>query len=375
MSVKKRNMTFNCLQALLILMVIDDHVSSRIGLLTSIFPYDSFFMPFFVFISGYFYKNRGVFQNLLHKMKTILLPFIIWNLIGSVIAFVLHHLDIVHWYWELNVTTVARVFYATGSLTTLTRPGWFALNLFYITIIYCFFKNCLIWLNPKSADFILLLLFCGAGMGSLWMCINHYPSNEILVAAYRVVFYLQFYHMGHMFARYWEKAITHFRGFIVCGICIAVNVALICVSDKSICFYESYYMKKFNSWYLPVVTSITGGLFWYEIMSYAAPLLSEGGRRNVFNIIGENTFTIMMTHLFFINIPNFFSYAQKLKGNPSFADFDIAAFQNSAWYRYGPKAELVGFFCGLIGSLAIVYGLNWMKYIFKTEKATYRKRI
>ena len=61
MSVKKRNMTFNCLQALLILMVIDDHVSSRIGLLTSIFPYDSFFMPFFVFISGYFasMQNHG----------------------------------------------------------------------------------------------------------------------------------------------------------------------------------------------------------------------------------------------------------------------------------------------------------------------------
>ena len=31
-------------------MVIDDHVGSRVGILSSIFPYDSFFMPMLVFI-------------------------------------------------------------------------------------------------------------------------------------------------------------------------------------------------------------------------------------------------------------------------------------------------------------------------------------
>lgn len=55
---KKRNQVFNFLEALAIIMVIDDHMSTRIGILSSIFPYNSFYMPLFVFISGYFYRER-----------------------------------------------------------------------------------------------------------------------------------------------------------------------------------------------------------------------------------------------------------------------------------------------------------------------------
>lgn len=58
-SSKPRNQTFNYLYAMAILMVIDDHCSTRIGLLSSIFPYNSFYMPLFVFASGYFFNMRG----------------------------------------------------------------------------------------------------------------------------------------------------------------------------------------------------------------------------------------------------------------------------------------------------------------------------
>ena len=50
---KKRNFTFDLLYALAIIMVVDDHTGNQIGILSKIFPYDSFFMPLFVFISGY----------------------------------------------------------------------------------------------------------------------------------------------------------------------------------------------------------------------------------------------------------------------------------------------------------------------------------
>lgn len=49
----KRNQTFQYLEALIILMVIDDHVSTRIGILSSVFPYNSFYMPFLVFTPVY----------------------------------------------------------------------------------------------------------------------------------------------------------------------------------------------------------------------------------------------------------------------------------------------------------------------------------
>ena len=53
-----RNQTFQYLEALAIIMVIDDHVGTRIGFLSSIFPYNSFYMPLLVFISGYFIRSQ-----------------------------------------------------------------------------------------------------------------------------------------------------------------------------------------------------------------------------------------------------------------------------------------------------------------------------
>lgn len=55
---KSRNQTFQWLEALAIIMVIDDHVSTRVGILSSVFPYNSFYMPMLVFISGYFFKRQ-----------------------------------------------------------------------------------------------------------------------------------------------------------------------------------------------------------------------------------------------------------------------------------------------------------------------------
>ena len=52
-------------------MVIDDHMSSHIGILSSVFPYNSFYMPLFVMISGYFYKKQPIIENLKKKIRKI----------------------------------------------------------------------------------------------------------------------------------------------------------------------------------------------------------------------------------------------------------------------------------------------------------------
>lgn len=58
MKKKERNFTFDLLYALAIIMVVDDHTKSQLGILKGIFPYDSFFMPLFVFVSVFLQKAK-----------------------------------------------------------------------------------------------------------------------------------------------------------------------------------------------------------------------------------------------------------------------------------------------------------------------------
>lgn len=76
---KKRNQIFQYLEAIGILMVIDDHTGTTVGIMSGLFPYNSFYMPMFVFISGYFYREQPVFKNVGHKARHLLLPYLLWG--------------------------------------------------------------------------------------------------------------------------------------------------------------------------------------------------------------------------------------------------------------------------------------------------------
>lgn len=350
----KRDQTFNYLEALLILMVIDDHVGSRIGFLSSIFPYDSFFMPAFVMISGYFYKTKPVKEYLIKKIKTIYLPYMVWSVIGEVTAFALAKADIVYWYNPLTIKNIAKQLMG-GSISSITGAGWFAVMLFTVSVLYNMVDRSIMALRSKERtdngisgnaaqkiDYLLLVVLLILGESAIWCCMNHINTAESFTVFFRTLFYLQFFHVGCMFRRYWMRKVQFWNRGLVCLFCIAVNVILLSTYGNSIRFPSTARMVGFNSWYLPIITSITGGLFWYEIMAFLAEKIDE---LKWVSFIAENTFTIMMVHLAFTNVPNFVAATIGAKG------FNLTEFQSSAWYTFTAKTRLIGFFFGLAGSL------------------------
>ena len=75
----KSNKKFMLLSAIGIFMVVDHHTFTAFNILGDFLPYNSFFMPMFVFISGYFNKVDGstnLWTYLLKKIKTLLIPYI-----------------------------------------------------------------------------------------------------------------------------------------------------------------------------------------------------------------------------------------------------------------------------------------------------------
>lgn len=348
---KKRNQIFNYLYVLAIIMVIDDHVSNRIGIFSSVFPYNSFYMPLFVFISGYFYKKSSVLDNLKHKTMKLFVPYLIWNAVALVLTVFIDNIFGLRWLEKFSVGHFIVINLITGSATPLNGAAWFVLMLFWVSIIYNFI-HCKIKDNNKY-DIIFTLFYIILGFVSLEFCLQDIAAiSEWHKYILKTSFYIQFYHFGVMFKKYGEQLLHKYNKLVVCSLCITINVILICIFGDKISFYCTSEMNGFTNWYLPLITSTTGIIFYYEVME---SLASKFGERKLISFIARNTFTIMEIHLLFVNIPNFFVYLMNKGGSTSFNNFPMEEFINSAWVRYSSASRLIGFFCGLLGSLLVSY--------------------
>lgn len=368
---KKRNQVFNFLEALAIIMVIDDHMSTRIGILSSIFPYNSFYMPLFVFISGYFYREQKIGENIKHKVCHLLPTYLAWAVVGEVIAYILMKLGIVNWYADpFHLKSLIRLF-TIDSLTSIVGASWFVIMLFWVSVSYNILDN-LFSLKRKLHDYAFLLVLMLLGIIALKLCMAKYNHYLPYLFVLRTVWYIQFYHMGRLFHRYWECHVRNWNTLYTCMGCVGVNVLLICMVGDYINFYATAGMGSFHSSILPIVTSFTGILFWYKVMQYLSEKL--GGVRIV-DYIAENTFTIMECHLMFVNLPNFYAYYQYLHGNVLYANFPVAKFIGGAWLRYSPNTRLIGFFCGLLGSLLTIFIIHWAGVQIKNLNKRFQHRL
>lgn len=282
----------------------------------------------------------------------------IWSLAGDVLAYVLFRCGIVNWYVSpLDLRTIQSLFFLEPP-SSITGAGWFVIMLFWVEVGYMVL-NRLLRLGTRKRDYALLILLVVVGFVDLKLCMDGLPGAKRLYRfALRTLWYLQFYHMGRMFRLYWEKQVEQWRLLHTCGICCAVNVLLVCACGDKVNFIATSGMGNFNSWWMPLCTSITGTLFWYKVMQMMSKRI---GQVRIVDFVAENTFTIMMCHLIFVNIPNFVVYLQIRGGGTAFGDFPVQKFIAGAWVRYSPASRLAGFVCGLLGSLLVAWIINKAK--------------
>ena len=283
----------------------------------------------------------------------------IWSFAGDAVAFVLSKCGLVNWYVNpFEIRTIQNLVFLYP-LSPINGPGWFVIMLFWVEIAYILL-NKLLRLGSRKRDYLLLVFLAVAGFFDLKLCMEGLPGKKRLyLFILRTIWYLQFYHIGRMLRLYWEKYVRQWRLLYTCGVCVAVNLLLVCLFGDKLNFFSTSGMGKFNSWWLPLCTSITGTLFWYKIMQMAAERI---GQVSIVDFIAENTFTMMMCHLMFANIPNFAVYLQALNGSTSFSDFPVQQFVSTPWSTYySPTTCLAGFFCGLFGSMLVALLINKAK--------------
>lgn len=98
-----------------------------------VYPWLSFFMPWFFYKSGYFFQKKPFKEQIQKDSRKFLLPFIVWSLIGYMLYL---------WfsYENGNLTfhsatyTILRNFFLTGKIP-INGPLWFLLSLFGVKCI------------------------------------------------------------------------------------------------------------------------------------------------------------------------------------------------------------------------------------------------
>lgn len=93
MTTYKENKIFRILSAIGIILVVAGHLGYNLFEIGDLFPYYSFHVFIFLFVSGYFYKKEAeerIGSYILGKCITLLVPYFLWNLFYGILTNILH---------------------------------------------------------------------------------------------------------------------------------------------------------------------------------------------------------------------------------------------------------------------------------------------
>lgn len=354
------------LSAFGILFVIDAHSWNGIGFFSSLFPYDSFFMPMFVFISGYFFKDRHIssFSTLLKYIKNkffrLFFPFLLWVIFYGILVHAAKYFNIILWE-PLPWSELPENIYKVGTTFNVNGAAWFVPMLFSVVVIYALLRKCLhrIWNDIAAA-----ILLIGIGTYCVYIATHGFDKDYVLLL--KIGFFMQFYQLGVVFAKYLEKGFDQLHILTVCLVCILINAVLIFIY-KDITFKRCANMSGFHSDQLliPLLTSVTGIAFWLKISKWLTPMMKDN---RIIQYISDNTFFIMIHHLAVINVFHAILWYMKKWGVTALVDFNTFEFRSSPWYIYAasPGIKAICFVFTVVVTVGLCFLFEQLK---KWEKS------
>lgn len=350
----KSNKQFMILSAISIILVVDCHAQSPFFVMANIMPYNSFLMPLFAFISGYFFhpgKLNKLSNYLLAKARSLFVPFLIWNLTYGILVNCLKYCGLIRYGEPLSFHTLFIEPFLGCFMFQINSPSWYVPIIFILTVSYAICRKILgrLWNDWLITPIAFLL-----GMACVYFARHGYNSNPFYLVIQKIGFFLPFYQFGYFYKQHLENAFKKIPRLLLLFLPVAINSILLYITHD-LNFLDIATMSGFlNDYYfIPFITSLSGIFFWLTVSDMVEPIW---GDNKLINYISNHTFTIMMHHILFFNLYNLL-LAALTKISLFHIPIDFEAFRSTAWYRYEPlwQCNVWYVFFGVTGPLIFRY--------------------
>lgn len=364
MTVQKKDPRFQFLYAIGIIMVVSGHCQD--GGITFTFGewflYYGFHMALFFFCSGYFFRSSNELQfgqYLRHKVRKLIVPLYLWNVIYGLLVQILHHFGFTIGL-PLNFYTLVLGPLEGGDHFGYNAASWFLLPLFAVEILYTLWRRGVHHFFPKAPEWIYFAISAPLSVYSNVLAMQGY-NHGLLLTLLHILHFMPFYALGFWFYAELEKKAAKVSNVMWFGVILAVKLYIIirCGTSPS---YSPAYMDNYTEG--PVITllnTLCGILFWMRIADLLTPMLP---RLEYMKTLADNTFAIMMhQYLGFMMVKLIFGLISLW--TPFFADFDWNAFRSQLDYFYLVKGLsqtcIVYLLAGLIVPIGIQKLVNRVK--------------
>ena len=324
---------FRILSAIAIVLVVAGHGNFHIFDLSGLFPYYSFHVALFAFISGYFYKpacETQALQYIRKKFLHLMVPYFIWNLFYGIFALVLRRVGF-YIGSDINLRTLLLEPFFTGHQFGLNSASWFVPVLFLLETVNLCLRVILKKLHLRK-EWLIFSLCLFAGLCMVWLAAEGRVWGIYRIPG-RIMFLLPVYQGGILYRERLKckDRLPHLTYFLIL---LILQLALQALSSGLA--YSVVWCNGFlNGPIVPYLTVFTGIAFWLRIARIAAPVWKPEGWTER---IGSHTYSIMLHHMTGFLLVNTVFYLISLLF-PVFADFDVTAFFSDYTYCYLPGGQ------------------------------------
>lgn len=399
---REYNTTFGILSALTIIMVVAGHCGYHIMTVGELFPYYSFHVPLFMFISGYFYKDSeedAPFTYLKKKVRRLLVPYFIWNVIYGLIAWAMRGAGFAMGE-GISLRTLFVQPFLHGYQFIYNYAAWFVPVLFLIELMNLLARMLLrrvirgvCCLRGRGAgrssgrsaggtkeagaalsmaaedsivEWVMLAGSLVVGITVVWLAIGGHVWGNYKAPG-RILFLFPCFQMGQFYRKKLEKHDTA-GNVVYFAVLIGLQVIL-SVGLGGLAFSSVWCTGFANGPVIPYVTIVSGIAFWLRVARILTPVFGQS--RSV-RYLGRNTYAVMMHHVMaFMLVKIVIAAVAAYTG--MCADFDFVQFYSNIDYYYFVRgAEQFGMVylaAGIVLPLGLQYGLDRMRQYRTARRA------